>query len=49
MIKNAVEIQLKLGYRKLRNHEIEEPNTSPYIIKLIKSRRLRWVGYVVRI
>ena len=35
-------------YRKLHNHELEELYKSPSIVRIIKSRRLRWAGHVAR-
>jgi hypothetical protein len=35
------------GYRrKLHNEELHNPNSSPNIIRMNKSRRMRWVGHV---
>ena len=33
--------------RKLHNIELYDLNSSPNIIQVIRSRRMRWVGYVV--
>jgi hypothetical protein len=35
-------------WRKLHNEELRELYSSPSIIRIIKSRRLRWAGYVAR-
>jgi hypothetical protein len=35
-------------WRKLRNEELRELYSSPSIIRIIKSRRMRWVGHVAR-
>jgi hypothetical protein len=35
-------------WRKLHNEELHNLYSSPTIIRMIKSRRLRWAGYVVR-
>jgi hypothetical protein len=35
-------------WRKLHNEELRELYSSPSIIRIIKSRRMRWVGHVVR-
>jgi hypothetical protein len=34
-------------WRKLHNEELHNLYTSPYIIRAIKSKRMRWVGNVV--
>jgi hypothetical protein len=36
------------GWRKLHNEEIHYLYCSPNIIKMIKSRRIRWTGHVAR-
>jgi hypothetical protein len=36
------------GWRKLHNKELCELYSSPSIIKIIKSRRIRWVWHVAR-
>jgi hypothetical protein len=35
-------------WRRLHNHELYAPYFSPNIIRVIKSRRLRWAGHVAR-
>jgi hypothetical protein len=37
------------GWRKLRNEELHNLYSSPSIIRMIKSRRMRWTGHVARI
>jgi hypothetical protein len=37
------------GWRKLHNEELHDLYSSPSIIRIIKSRRRRWVGHVARI
>jgi hypothetical protein len=37
------------GWRKLRNEELHDLYFSPSIIRISKSRRMRWVGNVARI
>jgi hypothetical protein len=37
------------GRRKLRNEEPHDFNSSPSIIRITKSRRMRWVGHEARI
>jgi hypothetical protein len=36
------------GWRKLHNEELHNLYSSPNIIRMIKSRRLRWAGHVAR-
>jgi hypothetical protein len=36
------------GRRKLRDEELHNLYSSPSIIRMIKSRRMRWTGYVAR-
>jgi hypothetical protein len=36
------------GWRKLHNEELHNLNSSPSIIRMIKSRRMRWAGHVAR-
>jgi hypothetical protein len=33
-------------WRKLRNEELRDLYSSPHIIRIIKSRRMRWAGHV---
>jgi hypothetical protein len=35
-------------WRKLHKKELQDLYSSPSIIRLIKSRRMRWVGHVAR-
>jgi hypothetical protein len=35
-------------WRKLHNEELRDFNSSPNIIRIIKSRRMRWAGHVAR-
>jgi hypothetical protein len=37
------------GWRKLHNEELHNVYFSPNIIRMIKSRRMRWTGHVARI
>jgi hypothetical protein len=34
------------GWRKLHNEELHDLYSSPSIIRIIKSRRMGWVGHV---
>jgi hypothetical protein len=36
------------GWRKLHNEELHNLYSSPSIIRIIKSRRMRWAGNVAR-
>jgi hypothetical protein len=36
------------GWRKLHNEELHNLYCSPRIIRMIKSRRMRWAGHVAR-
>jgi hypothetical protein len=36
------------GWRKLRNEELHNLYSSPSIIRVIRSRRMRWAAYVAR-
>jgi hypothetical protein len=35
-------------WRKLQNEELHNLYSSPYIIRMIKSRRMRWSGHITR-
>jgi hypothetical protein len=37
------------GWRKLHNEELHNLYGSPSIIRMIKSRRMRWAGHVARV
>jgi hypothetical protein len=37
------------GWRKLLNEELHNLYSSPSMIRMIKSRRMRWTGRVARI
>jgi len=36
-------------WRKLHNEELHDLFSSPIIVRVIKSRRIRWVGHVARV
>jgi hypothetical protein len=36
-------------WRKLHNEELRDLYSSPSIIRLVKWRKMRWVGYIARI
>jgi hypothetical protein len=36
------------GWRKLHNEELHDLYSSPSIIRIIKFRRMRWVGHVAQ-
>jgi hypothetical protein len=36
------------GWRKLHNEELHDLYSSPSIVRIIKSRRIRWAGHVAR-
>jgi hypothetical protein len=36
------------GWRKLHNEELHNLYSSPSILRIIKSRMMRWVGHVAR-
>jgi hypothetical protein len=36
------------GWRKLHNEELHNLYSSPSMIRIIKSRRVRWAGHVAR-
>jgi hypothetical protein len=38
----------KRGWRKLHNEELHNLYSSPSIIRMIKSKRMRWAGHVAR-
>jgi hypothetical protein len=41
-------VEMTGGWRKLHNEELHDLYSSPSIIRIIKSRRMRWAGHVSR-
>jgi hypothetical protein len=41
--------EVTAGWRKLHNQELRNLYSSPSIIRMVKSRRMRWEGHVTRI
>jgi hypothetical protein len=41
--------ELTGGWRKLHNEQLHNLYSSPSIIRIIKSRRMRWAGHVARV
>jgi hypothetical protein len=39
--------EVMVGWRKLDNEELRDLDSLPSIIRIIKSKRMRWVGHVV--
>ena len=37
-----------IEWRKLHNEELNDLYSSPSIVRVIKSRRMRWAGHVAR-
>jgi hypothetical protein len=42
----CLKIVIILGLLRLHNEELHNLYTSPYIVRMTKSRRMRWVGNV---
>jgi len=40
--------ELRREWRKLHNEELNNRNCFPNIVRVIKSRRMRWAGHVAR-
>jgi hypothetical protein len=41
--------EVREGWRKLHNEELNDVYFSPNIVRVIKSRRMRWAGHVARV
>jgi hypothetical protein len=41
-------VEVTGGWRKLHNEALHNLYSSPSIIRMIKSRRMRWAGHVAR-
>jgi hypothetical protein len=41
-------VEITRGWRKLHNEELHDLYSSPSVIRIIKSRRMRWAGHVAR-
>jgi len=48
VLRNIFEEEVAGGWRRLHNGELHNAYASPNTISAIKSRRMRWVNYVVR-
>jgi hypothetical protein len=44
----AKRVEGKRGWRKLHNEELHDLYSSPSLMKMMKSRRMRWAGHVAR-
>jgi hypothetical protein len=40
--------EVRREWRKLHNEELNDLCTSPNIVRVIKSRRMRWAGHIAR-
>jgi hypothetical protein len=41
-------IEMVVSWRELHNEELHNLNSLPDVIRMIKSRRMRWVGHAAR-
>jgi len=44
----GLRVRAKKERRKLHNEELNDLNSSPSIVRVIKSRRMRWAGHLAR-
>jgi hypothetical protein len=47
-ISGPYRVEVTGGWRKLHNEELHNLYSSPSIIRIIKSRKMRWAGHVAR-
>jgi hypothetical protein len=40
--------EVTIGWRELHNEEVRDLCTSPNIVRVVKSRGVRWAGHVAR-
>jgi hypothetical protein len=46
----GLKIDVVIGeWRRLHNQELNDLNSSPFIFRMIESRRMRWAGHVARL
>jgi hypothetical protein len=48
VIPECLNFEVTGEWRKLHNEELRDLYSSPSIIRIIKSRRVRWAGHVAR-
>jgi hypothetical protein len=48
VIFQPIRVEVTGGWRKLHNEELHNLYTSPSIIRMVKSRGIRWSGHVAR-
>jgi hypothetical protein len=41
--------EVRIKWRKLHNEELNDLYSSPNIVRVIKSRKMRWAGHVTRV
>jgi hypothetical protein len=46
---HSIALNLARKYRKLHNEELHNWYSLPNIVRMIKSRRMRWAGHVARL